>query len=754
MDYINTNYVSFQDLEDIDSKITLLNEEKESVTHKIQAKTSNEQPNFANEISPQVLDLMKKISEIAPESSPVFIEELISANGDIAVLTRLLSLVRSRQGVIALCTALETGVAIQKHISHLSTLSSISEFEQIALDVKELAEEETIHDVLKSQLESAIEAKRSSIASLLSSTLSDVKWLSPKEKIVISTEKLKEISELFSDLIELQASDFVPRYPGVWWGLETLLAPFVMRFNYHFCNVTETNKLTKPEWALTYVEEFLKDSLPTLEFVVGDIFLKYEKLNVYEIISAVLVPVREKLRSMLSIINENILANLEDEKITDQYGRLLSHLIFEATSFDQRLRNTYKYNPHIVHLDDVPEKKWMGLAGDILAPKDSKEIENVSVNNWLKLELRLAKKRFETEIILPGNAFEIDHEFAASADSPESIVKPTYSAFGLAKLFDNLTTHFKTINIVKYQLKYVSQIQLLFLDQYLSQLHTQFRQFNESLGLKLISSFMKTSTKNDATSSTQEVVTNGLTGLQMLTGIYCLTKFVIEKMEEWAEDLIYIQLWNYCLKSSGTAGDSIFDSPISEYKSLLSKVTSKYEDFFRKEVRGALKEYVNASTWNIEDPGHKVQISSSLSALTTTLPTYASYLRRSLPEVDYFMISSKICDSYAQVMLEYVITNNQFTKLGLEQLHTDVEYLQSVLKAPLMLDHTHKYSNAENKQCKKLAQSIQVMCRFDASGARLLKKQFQNGDSVRSQFEDRLDCLSDSECLDLLFRII
>ncbi|KAM9899887.1 hypothetical protein OXX69_009303, partial [Metschnikowia pulcherrima] len=500
--------------------------------------------------------------------------------------------------------------------------------------------------------------------------------------------------------------------------------------------------------------EFLKDSLPTLEFVVGDIFLKYEKLNVYEIISAVLVPVREKLRSMLSIINENISANSEDEKITDQYGRLLSHLIFEATSFDQRLRNTYKYNPHIVHLDDVPEKKWMGLAGDILAPKEPKEIENVSVNNWLKLELRLAKKRFETEIILPGNAFEIDHEFAASADSPESIVKPTYSAFGLAKLFDNLTTHFKTINIVKYQLKYVSQIQLSFLDQYLSQLHTQFRQFNESLGSKLISSFMKTSTKNDATSSTQEVVTNGLTGLQMLTGIYCSTKFVIEKMEEWAEDLIYIQLWNYCLKSPGTAGDSIFDSPISEYKSLLSKVTSKYEDFFRKEVRGALKEYVNASTWNIEDPGYKVQISSTLSALTTTLPTYASYLRRSLPEVDYFMISSKICDSYAQVMLEYVITNNQFTKLGLEQLHTDVEYLQSVLKAPLMLDHTHKFSNAENKQCKKLAQSIQVMCRFDASGARLLKKQFQNGDSVRSQFEDRLDCLSDSECLDLLFRII
>ncbi|GEQ67270.1 hypothetical protein JCM33374_g934 [Metschnikowia sp. JCM 33374] len=554
-----------------------------------------------------------------------------------------------------------------------------------------------------------------------------IKWLSPKEKVTIDSETFKQISKLFSDLIELQASVGVPSYPDVWWGLDTLVSPFVVRFNFHFRESAETNKLTKPEWALSYVEEFLGETLPTLEFIVADTFYKHGRIGVFEIISAVLVPVRDKLNQMLAIINQNIAASVEDEKTTDQFGRLLSHLIFEATSFDQRLRNTYKYNPFVESVEVAPEKKWMGLTGDILI---SNEKENVSVNNWLSLELRLAKKRFDTEIIAPKNAFDIDYEFTASSEAPDSIVKPTYSAYGLAKLFDNLTSHFKTINIVKYQLKYVSQIQLVFLEQYLEQLQKQFRQFNDSLGSKLISSFLPSSTKSEATSSTQTAVTNGLTGLEMLTGIYCSTKFIVERMEEWSENLIYIQLWNYCQSSSGAAGDSIFDSSIDEYKTLLSKVASKYEDFFRKEVRGALKDYVNASNWNIEDPHYKVQVSSSLSGFTTTIPAYASYLKRALPEIDYFIISNKICDSYAYILLEYVITNNQFNKRGLEQLQADIDYLYGVLKGDLMLDHSHKYSNAENKSYKRVTQSIEMMNRFDAAGAKMLKKQFQNGEAI------------------------
>lgn len=751
MTSINSEYISLQDLDDIDSKIAILDEEKNVITQQILAKSSENHPQPVPEIPAQVIELVKHISGVSSTSSPSFIEELMEKNGNLAVLSRLRSLIDSRQSLVTQCTVLETGVAIEHRISQLTGKSPVQDFVQIAEDLLNIDDKEALGNSLTSQLKAAVESKRESLSTSLSAILTEIKWLSPKEKVTIGSEKFKEISQLFNDLIKLQTANALPCYPDVWWGLETLLQPFFVRFNFHFRDHSETNKVTKPEWALNYVEEFLKESLSTLEFVVADTFLTYGRIGIYEIISTVLVPVRQKLKSMLVLINQNILASQDDEKATDQFGRLLSHLIFEATSFDQRLRITYKYNPFIEKLDIVPEKKWMGLTGDILV---SAEHENVSVNNWLSLELRLAKKRFETEIMSPKNALQIDYEFAASSDSPESIVKPTYSAYGLAKLFDNLTSHFKTINIVKYQLKYVSQIQLVFLDQYLEQLHKQFRQFNESLGLKLISSFITSNTKSEASSATQNVVTNGLTGLEMLTGIYCLAKFVIEKMEEWAENLIYIQLWTYCQSSSDAKGESIFDSAINDYKSLLSRVTSKYEDFFRKEVRGALREYVNASNWNIEDSQYKPQVSSSLSGFTSTIPTYASYLKRSLPEIDYFMISSKICDSYAHVLLEYVITNNQFNALGLQQLQTDIDYLHNVLKDHLMLDHLHKFSNTENKSYKKVAQSIEMMTRFDASGARLLKKQFQNGESVRSQFESRLDCLSDSECLDLLFRII
>ncbi|OBA19321.1 hypothetical protein METBIDRAFT_46586 [Metschnikowia bicuspidata var. bicuspidata NRRL YB-4993] len=751
MNYINTNFLTLLDLDDLDARVSSLNEERKILSDQILARSSREHPQSPNELPLQVVELMQKVSGQPCTLTPASVDKLKEKYGNLAFLSRLHSILESKESLTLQCEVLRAGATIEQQIIQLSGESSIQEFAEIADQISNIKGRDLISAELQTQLTTAMEYKRASLSSMLSSHLSEIKWLSATEKVTIDSEKFKTISTLLSDLIRLQASDAVPQYPEVWWGLETLLSPFAQRFNFHFRDTSETNKLTKPEWALNYVEEFLNENLPTLEFVVGDTFLQFEKIGAYEILSTVLSPVREKLESMLEVINQKISSSQDDEKAIDRYGRLLSHLIFEATTFDQRIRNSYKYNPFIKELDLVPEKKWMGLTGDILLSNDK---ESISVNNWLNLELRLAKNRFDTEIISPKNAFEIDYEFTASSDFPESMVKPTYSAYGLSKLFDNLTSHFKTINIVKYQLKYVSQIQLVFLDQYLEELQKQFRKFNESLSLKIISSFMKSSVKNETGSTTQTVVTNGLTGLEMLTGIYCLTKFVISKMEEWAENLIYIQLWNYCQSSSEYSGESIFDASINDYKTLLSKVSNKYEEFFRKEVRGALRDYVNDSTWNIEDPQYVPQVSLSLSGFTTTIPAYTSYLKRSLLDIDFTIISSKICDSYAHILLEYVITNNQFNKRGLEQLQTDIHYLDSILKDHLLLDHLHKYSNSGNKSYKKVFQSIEMMNRFDASGAKLLKKQFLNGETIRSQFESRLDCLSDSECLDLLFRII
>lgn len=748
MEYINTNFVSLRDLEDIDTRINELSERKLLISSAIKSKTANdvvpkeEVPGIAIEGLVQAIKGM-----LASSPSLESVENLIRQNGELAVLRELRQHTISKNQLETRCLALKDAAAVEAQLETADPADS-SVLGEISKSIAQI-QDSAIQSTLSAQLNNIIDSRKSSLVSALLLLLADIKWLSPSEKVLIPSQKLKEIVANFTALVDLQAVRGVPEYPNVWWAVEVLVQPFVMRFNYHFNQSTETNKISKPEWALSFVESFFGDNMASLELVVGNAFVKHNRIGPFEVLTAALVPVREKLLKMAYMLNDNIdeYKNDEDSTSLERNGRLLSHLIFETTSFDQRLRHIYKYNPHITDLNQAPQKKWMGLTGDILLAEHG---DSLPVNNWLALELRLANKRFSTEIIGASNAFEIDYEFDASSNG---VLKPSYSAYALVKLFDNLTTHFKTLTIVKYQLKYVSNIQLTFLDEYLEALEKSFGQFQVSLRLKLISNFLPSAGKAD-TNSAPAIISNGLKGLEILTGLYCLIKFVAERMEEWSEDLVFIQLWNSykSFAASKVEEDSIFDSALKQYSSLLLRVFNKYEEFFRKEVRGALKEYVNSCVWTIETP--KNQPSPQLSNFITILPAYMSYLKRSLPEVDYFLVSSKVCDTFASVLHEYVITNNKFNKNGVEQLKQDFDCMVGFVSDILLLDPESKFSNAGNRNYNKVKQSIELMGRFDATTAKVLKTQFSSAGDIREEFENKLDCLSDHDCNDLLHRIV
>ena len=85
-------------------------------------------------------------------------------------------------------------------------------------------------------------------------TLKENKWLNNSS---IPNQALTLISKQFNELICLQSIVLIPAYPETWWGLDLLLEPIITRFNYHFNSVNkETNKLSKPEWALDFLENF------------------------------------------------------------------------------------------------------------------------------------------------------------------------------------------------------------------------------------------------------------------------------------------------------------------------------------------------------------------------------------------------------------------------------------------------------------------------------------------------------------------
>lgn len=741
MEFINTNFVSLRDLDSIDEKINSLSGEKLQYQKRIENLASPSQNASIQEENLYIEGLLTSIQQLAQSGSELIIDNLIEQNGSLRVLLDLKEAISEKSKLQAENELLKQAERAERKVLAINETTKVEELLKINEEIERLQNLDA-KSTLSLLLLEVVQSRKEKHTETLSNLLEAVKWLSTKSSVTISSSTLKSISQTFAELVNLQVVVGVPQYPDSWWALQTLVHPFSVRFKYHFSQSSDTNKISRPEWALQFVETFLRDNLSVLELVIGNTFSAQGKIAVMEILTAVLVPARNKLQKMSVAINEHIEA--DDEANLERNGRLLSHLIFETTLFDQRLRNAYKYNPYIESIEKTPTKKWMGLTGDILLGEEK------SVNNWLSLELRLAKQRFDTEIVGSENAFDIDFEYGALSKDADTL-RPSYSAFGVVKLFDNLTSHFKTLSIVKYQLKYVSNIQLSLLDEYLVHLQSQFKQFNEQFSLNLILNYLPG--KTEPASSTQSGVANGLKGLEVLSGIYCSIKFVVDHMQEWSEELLFVQLWNSyrSILAKKEKDDSIFESTIALYNALLAKVAAKYEEFFKKEIKNSFKDYVNSVTWTIDsqDPDHP---SAQLSTLTTIVPAYMAYLQRTLPSIDYFLVASQVCDCYSTILHEYVITNNQFSKAGLQQLRVDLDFLEDNLAGPLLMG-PGELSTAGNKKYRKVLQSVEMMETFDAGTARSLKRDVELNDAIREMFENRLDCLSEGDIRDLLFRI-
>lgn len=770
VEYVNLNFTTVEDLGQLDSKVTELESLKTQVDDAVKNKLLNlndapedEIDDSRTEAIGRLISGVRQTEGLTLEESIEAVDKLIAEYGEVKVLVDLKANYEDKLLLVTTVAFLERSRVIEEELtSGDADLKDIHESIDLLLEYNELV----IYDQIISQLTTALNdkvlQKKQIYETSLRNKLTEVNWLAPKAKKHPSVQKqdIKIITKTFEDLIDLQSISNKPTYPETWWGLDILLLPIITRFNYHFAsNNKETNKITRPEWALNFIEAFLADEATYVELVVSGILEKHTRLTIYEIITSILHPLREKIFNMIRIINDNITKSQDLEDSLEKVGRVLSHLIFELTSFDQRVRNQYQYNPFIEEFDTVPTKRWLGLTGDVLLHDKN---EKVAVNNWLNFEYRLAKQRFDSEIVSSKNAFEIDFDYGSDRNDHSGghghILKPTYSAFNLVKLFNNLTNHYNTLFIVKYQLKYVSNVQLKFIDNYIEVVKKSLRAFNDSFNSKSVLNFIPGGLTEGGKASNFEVMNNGLKGLEILTGLFCLIRFVVDNLNEWSEELIFIQLWN-TYKDISRSDDieelSIFDSSLDQCQILTQQILNKYEDFFRKEIKESLKYYVNSSQWNITSTIGNVEPSSSLSPLISSLPVYMSFLRKCLSDLDYFIVSDKVVNTLSVIVHEYIVTNNRFTKHGVEQLKADFAYINTKLRDELLLYPLESdITNVTNFSYTKLQQSIDFLDKLDPIVAKSMKRDFSKITELRTEFGHQLSHLQDHEINDLLYRIV
>ncbi|KAG2736826.1 hypothetical protein G9P44_000916 [Scheffersomyces stipitis] len=772
IDYINANFTGLDDLASVSSKLDHLNKLRDSIKNAVDVKVGDTESASTSSFSVDSEKLNSSIDKII--SVLDYSSETTDLADALANIDALILEFGSLDFLTKLRNQLAEKISVQKSIKLLHEANDVHQQLTSALSITELADiakkvklsipvddpvSDQLLEILNTKVETLVSEKRNSIQPKFSKLLHDSNWLQSNSDVsTIPSATLNAINRYVNDLVDLQSILDPPSYPSTWWALDILLEPIITRFNYHFNTPhMETNKISKPEWALDFIEKFLSDNLALLNLVVEHIFKLCHRIATFEIITTLLNPLREKILSSIKVLNANIDKYSEQPVNLEKSGRLLSHLIFELSSFDQRLRNIYKYNPYIENLAQAPSKKWTGLTGDVMLRGND---ESLAVTNWLNFEKQLANKRFNSEILNSDDAFRIDFDYQGSFDEDNSevvknVIKPTYSAYAIVKLFDNLSSHFQTLSIVKYQLKYVSSIQLDLLDKYFERLDKMRKEFNNSFNQKAMLNLIPggLNEKNVREVNT-DTVKLGMANLQTISELFCSAKFISNALEQWSEELIFIQLWEAFKSVSKDAGLSIFDGTIRQYDSLVEKSLVLYEEFFRKEIRTSLKNYVNSSQWNISS-NEAPEVPQELIVLGNNLLTYLDYVKRTMSKLDYFLVSDRVVSLISIILTEYIVTNNQFSKDGAAQLKFDFEYIVSELRDSLYLEGDKtELSNSSNHDFLRLSQSVEFLSKLDAATAKQYQRKQEQFQELRDQFADGLEALSNHNIGDLLLRIV
>lgn len=677
------------------------------------------------------------------------VKELLEQYGNVSALSEVEKAIKKKIQVTKNTKKLEEAIEWE---NLLKSQPSVADLKHISIKLRDLPPR--ARDLLRKSVEEQVIARKDGLVDQLAELVKTSGWLGPKYDVSKTDAKtLKALANAFGDLIQLQAVIGRPVYPESWWGLQVLLAPFVDRFNFHFTTPNkDTNKLSKPEWALSFVETFLQEKLALVTLVVGSVFRKHRLIAEYEVITALLAPVRSKMEHMTTLINKKIAA---DTTGSDKYGRILSHLIFELSAFDLRIKTTYLYSPYIEDMQP-PTKNWMGVCGDVLMNPERHVTErtenpveedqaslssNTTVSNWLAFERELALKRFQSEIVAAKDAFVVDHDYQGDA------LKPTYSALNLVKLVDNLTTHLQTLGVVKYQLKYVSTVHLHLIDAYCDHVEAfyklAFDAFTHSRVLKAIPGGLAGDAARQSEVDFGQVVLS-------FAQVYCLAKFVCNAVEQWSLELVFVQLWRfYCQlqNKDDSAHLSLFDNSVQQYQTLLTKAVSTLEQLLRKEIKSMLKDYANMSQWQLVAAAEPAEPSSLLALFVSKLPVHLHKLQRVMSLGDYQLLTDKIVSIYAQVVLEYIVTNNQFTRRGVEQLRADISYVTRQLDLQLYFSS----ANRDNTTYRKLMQCVAV---FECVDAKEAKAWRLDPGAFKKTLEFDSECLGVNTIADLLARVI
>lgn len=441
------------------------------------------------------------------------------------------------------------------------------------------------------------------------------------------TKSLESSKLEFKLLLDLQiASDLNIK---TFWALDSLISKFHNKFIYHFQGTQETNNINKPEFSFSYIIGYLRNNLHTAQSHYSSIFatsiMNKEingSFNTWFITSTLQI-LKNKFNIELPIFLKN------------ENNQLLSHFINELKKFDAQIKNEFAYIPN----KDI---EWFGLTNELIL--NNENIWNI----WLQNEKDFVNFRFN-EIIDMENAFLIEDDYVENG-----LTKPTKSSANLKNLLNGITVNYTSLPL-KFQLKFLSDVQLKLINYYFDTLK------NGLFALKSI----------------KNVVVDNVSTLERICRIWCSSKYLVEIMDKWSNEIIFIKLWESLNNNAQNYQTTFFESVINNYnKDILSKIPNLIINYFERQLNRTMKEYFQD---NLDWIHPNTTTTNKFEFLIQTIDSDLKFLKNTVSNKTFIEWKLLISNTIALYFEKNIALVNNFSTEGAIKLEHEVNYIFDML---------------------------------------------------------------------------
>ncbi|ORY98398.1 TIP-1 family-domain-containing protein, partial [Absidia repens] len=420
--------------------------------------------------------------------------------------------------------------------------------------------------------------------------------------------------------------------------MRLLLEPISLRFKFHFEGSRPTNRLDKPEWYLKHAKNQISAHIPfimtTIQPIVEDVFGHEQRVSARDyFIDGLMEDIARKVtRTIPKLIAQ---------------PNLLSHTVHELLEFDRSLSDDFGF----VRYDDIASDR---------------------------------------------QAFELYEDDQYMDTDEKSTVEATQSSMKLIHLWEGITDTYKLIPSIRQQFQFFAYIQLSLLGQYQNRISSAVDSFE---ALSLIRSVQVPGALPDAVTGVITATESGgsLSVLKKLYRWWTSAQKLIEAIRDWEDDEFFLD-FNYKLDQETVIAQDVRKSMLSEgkvcyvvdplstdqnYKGLFGDISSAFQQLadriqkicvklVLKEWAVDTKQYTKRDIWWQTMNDSALEVSDSLYQPLQGLLVSCKYLNNAYPQSSFISMYKQISLGIDDWYWRNIITKNQFSPYGVQQLETDL----------------------------------------------------------------------------------